>query len=64
MSNTSKEIPLNYVIIANPECDVEVLHEVKNRYDFLNFQIRHLTLDDLYTFLHASDVLLINRESS
>jgi len=56
--------PLRYVVIANPESDVAELSEAKRKYDFVDLQIRPISLNELYTYLHASDVLLIHRESS
>jgi len=64
LDNVAKKGPLKYVIIANPESDVSELHEAKKKYDFIHLQVRPLSLDELYTYLHASDVLLIHRESS
>jgi len=52
------------LIIANPESDVAELREAKKKYDFIDLQVKPLPLDTLYTYLHASDVLLIHRESS
>ncbi len=60
----AKEYCLRYVIISNPESDVAELDDVKNMYDFIDLQIRPLPSDELYTYLHASDALLIHRESS
>ena len=64
LEDVAREYPIRYVIIANPESDVGALHEAKKRYDFIDLQVRPLTLDDLYTYLYASDALLIHRESS
>ena len=64
LNDVAKEGPLKYVIIANPESDIGELHEAKKKYDFIHLQVRPLSLDELYTYLHASDVLLIHRESS
>lgn len=60
----AKEYPLRYVIIANPQSDVGELRQAKKKYDFIDLQVRPLPLDELYTYLHASDALLIHRESS
>ncbi len=64
LKDVAKEYPLRYVIIANPGSDIGELHEAKRNYDFIDLQVRPLPLDELYTYLHASDVLLIHRESS
>ena len=52
------------IIIANPESEVQELHKAKKNYDFIDLQVRPLPQKELYTYLHASDVLLIHRESS
>jgi len=52
------------VIIANPESEVDELREAQKIYDFIDLQVRPLPQDELYTYLHASDALLIHRESS
>ena len=52
------------MIIANPESEVDELREAQKTYDFIDLQVRPLPLDELYTYLHASDALLIHRESS
>ena len=52
------------MIIANPESEVDVLREAQTTYGFIDLQVRPLTRHELYTYLHASDVLLIHRDSS
>ena len=64
LSDIAKEYPLRYVIIANSESDVGELYGAKENYDFMDLQVRPLPIGELYTYLHASDVLLIHRESS
>ena len=64
LKELDKEYPLKYVIIANPESEVEELREAQKTYDFIDLQVRPLPQDELYTCLHASDVLLIHRDSS
>jgi len=64
MKKVAEEYPLKYVIIANPESGVGELREAKKEYDFIDLQVKPLPLDELYTYLHASDALLIHRESS
>ena len=59
-----KEYPLRYVIVANPESEVDELREAQKTYDFIDLQVRPLPQDELYAYLHASDVLLIHRDSS
>jgi len=64
LKEIAKEYPLRYLIIANPESYVDELHEAKKKYDFIDLQVRPLPLEELYTYLHASEALLIQRESS
>ena len=64
LKDVAEKYPLRYVIIANPESDVGKLHQAKKKCDFIDLQVKSLPLDELYTYLHASDALLIHRESS
>ncbi len=64
LQDVAEEYPLRYVIVANPESDVDELRQAKEEYDFIDLEVRPLPLDELYTYLHASDALLIHRESS
>jgi hypothetical protein len=64
LKDVAKEYPLKYVIIANPESDIGDLGEAKKKHAFIDLQVRPLPQDELYSYLHASDVLLIHRESS
>lgn len=52
---------LLYLIVANPGSDVEPLRDAAKRYGFVDLRVKPLPLEELYTHLHASDVLLINR---
>ena len=64
LKDVDKEYPLRYVIVANPESEVDELREAQKTYDFIDLQVRPLPQDELYTYLHASDALLIHRHSS
>jgi len=64
LKDVAKEYPLRYVIIANPESNTTELCESEKNYKFINLEIKPLPIDDLYTYLHASDALLIHRKSS
>jgi hypothetical protein len=64
LEDVAEEHPLRYVIVANPGSDVSELQEAKEKHDFIDLEVRPLPLDELYTYLHASDALLIHRESS
>lgn len=56
--------PLRYVVIGNPGSDLGELRRGVEKYGFVDFRVRALPLDELYTYLYAADVLLIHRESS
>ncbi|MCP2519174.1 hypothetical protein NLC82_05605 [Candidatus Aminicenantes bacterium AC-335-A11] len=64
LSSIEKDYPLKYLVVANSESETRLLYEVKEKYDFLDIRVRAIPLDELYTYLHASDVLLVHRESS
>ena len=64
LQDVAEEYPLRYVIVANPESDVDELRRAEEEYNFIDLDVRPLPLDELYTYLHASDVLLVHRESS
>jgi glycosyltransferase involved in cell wall biosynthesis len=64
LKDVDVEYPLRYVIIANPESDVRELRDAERKYDFIDLQVKPIPLDELYAYLHASDTLLIHRESS
>jgi len=64
MAKEYPQYPLRYVVIANPESELDELYEAKKKYNFIDLRVRALPLDELYDYLHASDVLLIHRESS
>ncbi len=64
LEDVAKECRLRYIIIANPESEVQELQKTTKKYDFIDLQVRPLAQEELYTYLHASDVLLIHRESS
>jgi len=64
LGDVAGEYPLRYVIIANPESDVDELRKAQEEYNFIDLEVKPLPLDELYTYLHASDALLIHRESS
>jgi hypothetical protein len=64
LKTVAREYSLKYLAVTNPESDVEVLRQAQKEYDFLVLQVEPLPLDKLYTYLHASDVHLIHREST
>jgi hypothetical protein len=64
LGEVAKKYPLKYVVIANPGSELGKLTKDVEKYEFLELRVRPLPLEELYTYLHASDVLLIHRESS
>lgn len=64
LKEIASDYPLRYLVVANPESDVGDLAQARGHYDFIDLQIKPLPLSELYTYLHAADVLLIHRESS
>lgn len=64
MAKEYPQYPIRYIVIANPESELNELYEAKKKYNFIDLLVKALPLDELYDYLHASDVLLIHRESS
>ncbi|MQY54442.1 MAG: hypothetical protein GH149_04015 [Methanosarcinales archaeon] len=63
LEDVDKKYNLRYLIIVNPGGKVDALHEVEQRYNFVDLKIKAVSINELYTYLHASDVLLIHKES-
>ena len=59
LNELNQEYPLRYVVIANPESELDELYQAKKKYNFIDLKIKALPLDELYDYLYASDVLLI-----
>ncbi|OYD16018.1 hypothetical protein CH333_04510 [candidate division WOR-3 bacterium JGI_Cruoil_03_44_89] len=64
LKHLSQRYGMRYIVVTNPESDVNLLKELESEYPFLDIQVRPLPFDELYMYLHASDVHLIYRESS
>ena len=64
LEDVDKRYNLRYLIIVNPGGKVDALREVEQRYNFVDLKIKAVSINELYTYLHASDVLLIHKESS
>ncbi len=64
LSHLAENYRMRYVVIANPESDVNILREMEDEYPFLDIQVRPLPFDELNKYLYASDAQLIHRESS
>ena len=64
LEEVAREYPLKYVVIANPGSELGSLPKAAEKFGLLDFRVRTLPLEELYMYLHASDALLIHRESS
>jgi len=64
LKDLNETISFKYVITANPDSDIDELRNAQKAYPFVELQVKALTLQDLYTYLYASDALLIHRNSS
>jgi hypothetical protein len=64
LNDLAQEYPLRYLVISNPESELDELHKAKKKYNFIDLRVRALPLDKLYDYLYTSDVLLTHRESS
>lgn len=62
LEQLSQEYPVLYLVLA-AEGKTELLEKVQARYDFLEVRYEAKTIDELYTYLHASDVLLLYKQS-
>lgn len=64
LEDVAKRYNLRYLITVNPGGNADVLREVEKRYNFVDLKVKALSINELYTYLNASDVLLIHKESS
>lgn len=64
LEDLDKKCNLRYLILINPGGEVDALRDVEKRYNFIDLKIKAVSINELYTYLHASDVLLIHKESS
>ena len=64
LSELAGEMGITYLVVANPGGRFERLREAVRRYRFVELRVKPLPLQELYTYLHASDALLINRAPS
>lgn len=60
----SNQIPLTYVIVANPAQDIVKVKRTLGIYEFVDIRISALPIEELYDYLHASNALLIHKEPS
>ena len=59
----NKAFPLKYLLLAH-ETPAEILNEVKAKYDFVEVREGAHSIEELYSYLHASDVLLLHKQSA
>jgi hypothetical protein len=64
LNELSKHVQLIFLVIANPSADIVKLNEAISPYSFAKLRVSALPLEELYSYLHASDALVIHRESS
>jgi len=64
LKKLSSDFDLKYLVVLNPKCNWKIVDEQRKEYDFLDLKIKALTIDEIYTYLYASDALLIHRESN
>ena len=55
---------LRYLVILNPESNVEIVKDQTKENKFIDLRVKALTMDEIYSYLYASDALLIHRESN
>lgn len=64
MERINKENPLIFVVITGVRDWFDLFEAAKRRYDFIALEMRRPSMDELYTYLHASDALIYHRDSS
>ncbi|HJH27725.1 MAG TPA: hypothetical protein C5S37_13410 [Methanophagales archaeon] len=60
----SKEYPLMFLVITDHPDWFDLWDAVRERYKFIKLINRSLTVEELYSYLHASDALLIHKDSA
>ena len=59
----NKAFPLKYLLLAH-ETPAQILNEVKAKYDFVEVREGAHSIEELYSYLHASDALLFHKQSA
>lgn len=59
----NKAFPLKYLLLAH-ETPAEILNQVKAEYDFVEVREGAHSIEELYSYLHASDALLLHKQSA
>lgn len=62
LEELSREYPLLYLVLA-AEGRSEILDKAQDRYSFIQIREEGRTVDELYTYLHAADALLLYKQS-
>ena len=62
IAQLNKAFPLKYLLLAH-ETPAQILNQVKADYDFVEVREGAHSIEELYSYLHASDVLLLHKQS-
>ena len=62
LAEVNQRVPLRYVVVAHPNSKVENICGSQKDYEFMDLQVRSLTLKEVYDYLYASDAHLIHRQ--
>jgi len=62
LEDLNREYPLIYLVLA-AEGRSEILDEAQDRYSFIVAREGGVTVEELYTYLHAADALLLYKQS-
>ena len=63
IDRVNKAFPLKYLLLAH-ETPAQILNEVKAEYDFVEVREGAHSIEELYSYLHASDALLLHKQSA
>jgi len=63
IAQLNKAFPLKYLLLAH-ETPAKILNEVKAKYDFVEVREGAHSIEELYSYLHASDVLLLHKKGA
>lgn len=59
----NKAFPLKYLLLVH-ETPAQILNQVKAKYDFVEVREGAHSIEELYRYLHAADVLLLHKQSA
>lgn len=60
----NKKYPIHFLILTHVDDWYEIFSALKRRYRFIELRKGPISINDLYTYLHASDVLLLHKDSA